>query len=58
MFIKQSLKKYFLDGFLLKITIVVKLADNTTKTYELLAFRSFYSLIFNIWTITPILSHF
>lgn len=58
MLIKQSLKKYFLDGFLLKITFVVKLADNSTKSYELLAFRSLYSLIFNIWAITPISSHF
>lgn len=52
MIIKQNLRKYFIDGLMMKSQVMVRMIDNTTTVYEVLSFRSIYSRQFVIWSIS------
>lgn len=57
--IKSTLKKFFIDGLMLKLQIAVRMLEtNTTITYELLAFWSMYEHKPKIWHVAVVLPHF
>jgi len=51
MLVNSTMKKIFLNGILLKVLLYVKSQDNTTRTYEILAYSQFYANKFTLWTV-------